>query len=87
MTPIVMIVINRLTHIVVVWKPGWEEVETERGNGREREIRFFDPRKISPTRAKNGALKPKVPVFLVNLVGTPLPSFADNIFDSYPGAR
>ena len=29
-------------------------METERGNGRKREIRFFDPGKISPTRAKNG---------------------------------
>ena len=26
--------IVRVAQIVVAWKPGWEEVETERGNGR-----------------------------------------------------
>ena len=39
-----MIVIIRVAQIVVAWLPGWEKVETEKGNGgREREFATLTP--------------------------------------------
>ena len=35
-----MIVIIRVAQIVVAWLPGWEKVETEKGNGGKREREF-----------------------------------------------